>query len=477
MIIFCCLLAFALSDSDQNSLNLAFRQDKAQEIFDIIVHFSEGYFKNYDLGNYSIPISYSGFKGSVALTNITIADLSLDLDKSGITFGTPNQIKTIFENINLLLSFKYHLKVSFIDKSGSGSLDVYDTSLNTDISIYKKGVPGIPAILLDFFKLSIGSVKLKTDLSNVLNNLIQKAIEEEIPLIEKQTYELAQNYTTLANEELAKISYEYSFENYGVSIDYYLAKNTSVLDNYFCTALTGKVFNESTGEPFIPFFPSELPDVSDVQLPYQLFLSDYLISSLIIGFWPSWNYSLNTLPPSFPIKLTTDGLAFLIPNFKETYGKGKSVHISFAPATSSSKQDFSLFPSYFTDKNINFNATVQVDFLVEDIKNQWVDALIMNLPLFTVFQSWVKNDEASITVQNFDIRNIEVINSEVGTIDINNLEKALSTIINIYLPIFNNDYSDFNITFPEFKYFKISQDFFAVHQGYLEADADLEINL
>lgn len=276
------LIAYAFADSDQNAVKFAIHQDEAQQYLETLTPLAEGYFKDYALGDYEFPVSYAGVKGYVKLTDVVLSNFTLGLQDSQISFNSPDIIRTELKDINMLLEFNYKLKVSILDKSGQGSIELSDTSSLTELNIVTTPTK-IPKVILDSFSVEIEKVKLKTNLSPGLNNLIQKAILDEIPKFKQQIYDAAQNFTELLNMKLTQVPYTYKNDDYDLAVNFLLSQDTSVFDKHFVAALTGIIYKPSTYEPILPFSSVPLPDATDKNYPYQLFVSDYLTNSFLVG--------------------------------------------------------------------------------------------------------------------------------------------------------------------------------------------------
>jgi hypothetical protein len=171
-------------------------------------------------------------------------------------------------------------------------------------------------------------------------------------------YWIVGNKTNDLNVLLDLLPYDLPLEGLNTIIDLHLPTSTVVNNNYLLIPFSGQVNNKTTGKTFIPYNPGYLPYYGKDGLEFQFFVSDYTLNSLVVAYWSQFNAVVNSLPASFPLLLTTDGLAFLIPNLKATYGKGKPVGLQFTSAPNFG------YPQVWTNTSLNFNGTLMTQFSV-----------------------------------------------------------------------------------------------------------------
>jgi len=263
------------------------------------------------------------------------------------------------------------------------------------------------------------------------------------------------------------LPYDFPLASLNANIDLHLPTNTVVTSNYLLIPFSGQVNNSTTGQTFIPYNPGYLPLYGKDGLEFQFFVSDYTLSSLVVAYWNQFNAVVSSLPASFPLQLTTDGLAFLIPNLKTTYGKGKPVSLQFT-----SDPNFG-FPQVWTNNSLNFNATLMTQFNVEATPGKWQVALDLLTSVYINANLGVSGTNVTLMINAINVWQVKVINSNCGTVNTIVLNMLLQNLLSILQPIINVELATFPIAIPKIPYVEITADLVVLSNGYTEIAASL----
>lgn len=463
------LLLPCLIVATQSSVHISASQNPFKEVVGILLAFGEGYSIGYGLGNYSIPLSSGILKGTLNLTDVTLQGVTADLGSSGISFVAPNDIELVLNDVKAVINFNFVLKESFITYRGTGVLTISKTlfAFYTSILATSKGKP---EFFENFLNTTIGSLTLTSTLPNTINSALESSLISEIPTIENEVKWTIGNKTIEINELLSFVNYQYPIQALNSVIDFHLSQNTLVSNGYLCFAITGELLNATNSQPFIPFTPGQLPNTASDNLDFQGFLADNLVNSLVVAYWDQFNAKVTSLPASFPLKLTTDGLAFLIPNLKTTYGKGKNVALTFSSSPAYR------FPQIWTNNSLNINVTLNTHFSVEVVPGQWQSALDLLTSIYVNADAGLVNTDVSLVINTINVWQVQVINSNVGTVNTYVLNLLLGNLMQLLTPIINVELGNFNITLPKIPYVDITADLVQINTGYIEVAASLAPN-
>ncbi|CAG9317568.1 unnamed protein product [Blepharisma stoltei] len=456
----------ALIFAGDNALSLSINQAPLHEIVQILLAFGEGYSINYTLGNFTFNFN-AGFKGELELMNVQLQGVTANLTTSGLTFKEPDEIQLAINDGKIVVTFNYLLKYGLTYK-GTGTLTILGLDFDYFITVIQTQPKDKAQILIRHLAAVITNIELTTTgLSSTIKKLLLEAMISEIPTLEKTIEGYVANKTDDINMLLYILPYELELESLRSIIDLHLTQNTSVSNGYLSIPFLGEVYNSTTKSSFIPFKAIDLPAYGADGLDFQIFLSDYFLNSLVVAYWGLLNIDLKQLPPTIPLKLTTDGLAFLIPNLKQTYGKGKNVALTF------NSDPAYQYPTVWTNNSLNFNATLQTKFAVQTSSTAWTNALDLLTSIYINANLHLNGTVLNFDINTLDLWQVSVINSNVGTVNTAVLSMLLENLFDILVPIINNDLGKVNISLPKIKYIEFTDDILVLNNGYSEIAANI----
>ena len=287
------------------------------------------------------------------ITNLIITNY-LSFQYSVIEFIEPNQVFINFTNFTSELTFNFTEKIAFITDFGYGIDLLLNNNLSLTLELYESNGSVQLGLISSSFMYNNGTLELYSVKNK--NKPKSSTIEEaEIYKILKQNYNKILEYlyeeATRFNLVLAGITKYFPFTPLNIMFDMSVTNDALIESGYLSLPLRGEVLTYPYRQPVAPFVVDDLP-LFEPGLPFQIQVSDYVVEILATGLWADVNFNISALPASLPIKLTTDGLGFLIPGLKKVYGSGKNVTIGIAPSQT--------FPYVFVKSNETLFVTIGV---------------------------------------------------------------------------------------------------------------------
>ena len=402
--------------------------------------FAVSYLQGLEFGSFGINTSLGGFSADVNLSNVTLTDPAFNFFQSSLSLKEPNllflDIKDFKANITCYLEGEIAEPIGNI--SGNAALEISQTSMSLGIIVHQGKDQ---AIALDFADLSftLGEAKLEFP----ANPFFAAIVSSQIPALLNQTTleQLLRSFLPTINELLYGINYlplnllggEFLF-------DLRLASNGSIEDSFFNLGLKADILNGKTQQPFTPYEPSELPKLTSMSQPLQLIVSDYVVNSLLDGV----KLPISSLPDSLPLELTTNGLAFLIPQLQVKYGTNKPVRLVISANTEENP------PKVHNDETLHLKGTIQVEFQVK-FEEDWRHAFDLELDINGSIGLALGTQNGNLTI-SLDIDELTVLeaygtHSDIGKINLVEMKSFLQQVINMVLPELNN--SKINTEMPQ----------------------------
>ncbi|CAG9329063.1 unnamed protein product [Blepharisma stoltei] len=443
-----------------NAMNIAFREDFLQNIYTHALESWPNYIINTDLEDIIIQTEDPNYP-TAKFSNIILTDISLNYS-SPITIKESDVIELSINDVNAFFDSNLTLQGGETPLENPCKLEINETDITIYIFIFM-GNDGEAVVGVKNSLANIGNISLMNTLNETINEAIWKGLQKEIAIFEKEIIGLFEKYVIEWNHYLSQRPYKTPLKDLGIVVDTHLAHNATTTNNYLSLPLIGTVLNAKTGLPILNYTSSTLPSSSQRQFPIQLFLSDYFVNSALIQWWINLSVDLLTLPPNFPFKLTTNGLAFFVPQLQLTYGKNKPVYIQFTADPENP------IPSFTTNNAVYFQGYIQMIFWVQ-IQKSWVRAFNMQVLTNAVFPLSIVNTTATYKINSLQASKISVTDSNVGTINTLLTANVLNNVFQILIPFINLQYDQMNVKIPDLEHYKIQGDIVNVYKGYTEID-------
>lgn len=249
-----------------------------------------------------------------------------------------------------------------------------------------------------------------------------------------------------------------------------------MIDNgYFVGNLNGEITNVAEQKAY-PNNAAAMPDYDpEITQPIHLFASQYVLQAAAKCVWTGVQIPLTSLPDSLGIKLTTNGLAFLIPQLQKAYGRDRNVTLVL-------KGDNSTDPIIKVDNTVGLDAVLKIAFYV-DYEDENRHAVDLSLRLVGDVQGSLSNSVIALKINSLDIMSLEQTyldpdpKTNMQPVEVNLLLPFLTVIVRTYLVVINLTYSSIPITLPKIPLFKITESEARVKNGYLEAGINLSLDL
>ena len=429
------LLPVALLAS-QSTIKLAINETTVQEILQIAESLGGKSLSVLILGNFTYALSS---KVSVQLTNVT-ADNSISFKYPNIFFLEPNLVSINLTNFSSFVSFNYTEIIDGLKHKAYGNL----TAPSVNISIVAAFVRNVDYLQLEFqsVEVAIANLTLKTQLVSGLDLELQAAINGDLKNIESAVVAVIEAKGQSIDMVLAGLPRYLPIPPLQMMLDMSLADDTIVESTYASLSFRGEFLSYPYRQSILPFNPRPMPPLQAGGDPLMAQISEYGVQILVNALWSEINFNLTQLPAGLPIKLTTDGLGFLVPNLKKTYGPGKNVTIQISKNP--------LLPYVALELNnglMELALGMALSFFVVVNPNNISHAVDLQLNFTATIGMNIDDFVLDLNIQAMSLLDVGYTNSDVGNINIVLLQKLLVALFRTILPIVN--LLTTNITLPE----------------------------
>ena len=298
-----------------------------------------------------------------------------------------------------------------------------------------------------------------------MQDLAQKEVNENLPYLEGLAPDLLGTVFPMVNEYIGKYGLQFEVP-YGLMLDLGFVEDAEVVGERIYLPLNGTFFSPSGSR--MDSEPEEIPDQTAVlPEPIQAQVSDYTINSAIASLWWSFSYSLQQLPPEFPIKMNTDEFALFIPQLRNHFGAGKPLAFVINPNEKAG------LPTYMTDGNVSMSAVVDLHINCDPDTKGWQPAITFTIAVSGNFTAWITNNIGSATILSLTLDSMSVPSSAIGPIDLSALTTFARTAISGFIPQVNEYLSEVSLPLSHILMFSVLEDDVEVEAGYLAAGVEI----
>lgn len=460
------LLVLALQGlvfANQGGLSLSIDEGFINTVGQYLAILGVGALQDLNAGNFSASIDLGGMSGDANITDLTISNTSLDFMGSSLTVEAPNLLRANLSRMSTHLDFGLSMNVGIGPMAGQATLDIDELNLSVGILVYKDSNESL-SVDVQGVDFSFKDMTFNSTINLFITNLIQNFIDNYLTPTELES--LIRMALPAVNNLLESIPYDQTLSLLGTDFGFNLhpSSNATVSGSFYSIGINGAVTNATDQEPFTPYEPSELPKSVGIDYPIQAFLSEYAIKSLLLGV-PY--LEITSLPKSFPIKLTTDGIKFLIPELQEKYGSGKKVKFVVTPDHSKLSMQIK--------NNMTLTAPMELGIWVQD--GDWIEALDLELTLDA--DLWVKLLDSKIRLffNKFSMFDLSYKNSKLDNFDWEELKELLIGMCRILISQVNSPSSSFSFELPKIPYVKIKGEEGYLQDNYMVLGINAEVSI
>jgi hypothetical protein len=389
-----------------------------------------------------IALNKSHYYSNCTLSNLVINN-SFPLADYNVSLS--NVIDLSFVDFQSFITFNYSYNDTEVYDHGYGNISVTNSSLN--ILAFVNASDGYLQINqqnydnadLGNFSIQAFSIDQNQEVNATILQNLANSVNSLIPtidlVIDGELYSKINNLNTI----LTGLPRYLPLPPLGTMVDMHVTNDPDSENGYLALSYNGEALSYPFRSSILPFNPPALPEMES-GMSLQAQLSIYLIDALAKSAFYGLNYNLSSLPSTIPIKLTTDGLAFLLPNLKKIYGPGKPIILNLSPGPYTQEECLNIT---IAGTSLNISANFRIGIYV-------VDGNVTYYPLYidhfiqTYLDLSIADFSGKFFIYNFNLTCLEFSNPELVNIPLFN--KILGSLIITVLPIVNAILS--NITFP-----------------------------
>lgn len=298
---------------------------------------------------------------------------------------------------------------------------------------------------------------------------MQKEVDKNLPYLESLAPGLLGTLFPMVNELVGNYSLQFEMP-LGLKLDLGFVGDAEVVGERVYLPLNGTFFSPSWRNPELQ--PAEIPDqTATLPEPIQAQVSDYTVNSAIASLWWSLAYSLEQLPPQFPMKMNTDEFTLFIPQLRNHFGANKPLAFFITPNEKAG------LPTYMTDGNVSMSAAANLQIKCNPDTRGWQPAITFTIAVSGNFTAWITNNIGSATILSLELDSIEVASSAIGPIDLSALATFLRAAISGFIPQVNDYLGEVALPLSHILMFSVLQDDVEVETGYLAAGMEIGLEL
>lgn len=455
------LLAVALiaSASAYNSnVNVVANVDYLNTLAGAVLPTVESLINDLKLGNYTFDVKYSFLSAnievdSVELVNTTSAPAYFEL-------AEPNLVTLKLHDVSTLVKFYYVFKSGFLNYKGNGSLAISETSFTTTLHV--DSVNNKPQVFLQNTDVKIGKYVLTTELSSTLQNILVEALTAEIGTIQQTINDKVNTLGDTVNPLLANVSYAFLIPNTNVVIDASLTDSTVVTNSLFGTAfLNATVYDQSNPQNYAGA-KVELPILASLAGPLQALVSEWAVNEFLLNFYTYADFTIDEIPAEYGVTLTTTTLATFLPEIRNVYGDNVPVALRFYGTKDKAA------PEVHVNNNLSGKLTFANDILVNS-GSGFSRALTLVWGLSFDVSGTLTNFTVNATINSITLDALELADSQIGAVNIDNAKAFLSNMYKVFLPVVNQQLANLTIPSIDIPYVTILSAGAKAGVGYIEA--------
>mmetsp|Transcript_13802 Transcript_13802/g.26012 ORF Transcript_13802/g.26012 Transcript_13802/m.26012 type:complete len:459 (+) Transcript_13802:185-1561(+) len=405
-----------------------------------------------DLGGFTDDFEFALIKGHIDVNDLTVRHISYDPKTTQVTFGAPNVISVVIEDVELDATCQCKIKYGLIVDNYK-NLEIQTKKASAQLSVGLEATSnGSLKVDLKSFELKLGDLDIQTHtlfglfvklgaklFKPFIQDAVKKTIEGEIPAL---------------NKFLASLSYTVKLPNTSTSVDLHLAAQPAVISNLYYLVQLG---NSSA---------TELPELDPLNPTFdiQAQVSQGLINEVLQVAWPLVNVTLTEFDNK---TFTTDQVALFIPGLAKTFGNGKQLgfHVTI---------NANYTPQLTFTPNTQLLIEPDVEFLV-NVNQTWVHAFTLHLQTNATASFKVTDATLSAKILSLKFPSITYSDSVIGNVNVNNLKFLINEGVNIIVPLVNSKLGNVTLPLDELPFYNVTSDDVETLVGAVSFGADLEL--
>jgi len=460
-----CLLAVALiasASATSSNVNVVANVDYLNTLAQAVLPTVEGLINDLKLGNYTFDVKYSFLTANIEVDNVELVDTTSSA--AYFTLAEPNLLTLKLENVSTLVKFYYVFKSGFLNYKGNGSLAVSETNFVTTVHI--ESANSKPQVFFQDTAVKIGKFVLQTELSSTLQNILVQALTAEIGTIEQTVASTVNTLSDTVNPLLAGINFAFAIPDTPVVIDAGLTDSTVATDSLYGTAfLNGTVYDQTNPQTYAGH-KVELPTVSSLNGPLQALVSEWAVNNFLLNFYTYADFTIDEIPAQYGVSLTTTTLATFLPELRTVYGDNVPLALRFYGTKDKAA------PEVHINNGVNGRLAFNNDILVSNASG-FSRALTLAWGLSFDVSGTLTDFTVNATINSITLDGLEVVDTQMGAIDIESSKTFLSNLYKAFLPAVNQQLAALTIPAIDIPYVTILSAGAKSGVGYLEAVAEV----
>jgi hypothetical protein len=417
----------------------------------------------------------------IPLPNITKNSGSVELELYNVylnnTFSFPEHSLSILEPCNVtvnLSDFNSVIYFSYIGKDGklalkgNGTGTFSDNNITFDVGFSTAGGAIVLYIDEDAVVVNISNCVVKSNLPSAINKEIENDINDDI--FEVSTL-MAVEIGLLPgkiNPVLQSVAKLWPIPPLHLMFNISVAEDLRLESGLIVLPINGEALLYPFRAPIGPFVFPALPEFGE-GLPLQALISEYYITDVAAAVWSQANITIASLPAGLPIRLTTDGLAFLLPGLKKTFGPGKNVTLIASPSPLYGKPELNVTT---VDGGVLIQMGLQLNFYVQTAPNVLSFALTLEQQ-FTLTAMFSENNYVgSFALTALEFLSLAIPQTAVP-VDLPLFTRVLGMLVKTFVPVINALGTDFEIPHSNNSSFYLAENSITLKQGYALLQARL----
>ncbi|CAL1538665.1 unnamed protein product [Lymnaea stagnalis] len=394
----------------------------------------------------------SGVKGSMSWSLTNIQRTGLSLPKSSMTFDpVKGGLTWALSNFGLDLSTNWWLsyKKGWLKGSDSGSVDVGVKRFSVSITAgLEADSQRRPSISIKSCSSSIGSIQTKFHGSiafvlNIFKGIVEKKVKQ---LINDQVCELLTYLIDQAVQENLREK-EVTFEiDDTLVVDFRLLAPVTFAPDYMESQHKGEVYWREEQREILPP-PAPISEWTDNSRMLYLWLTEYSANTLLYATFRRGHFKYHLthmdLFPDYSSLLDTTCdpgpcIGSLIPQIGQAY-RDSNVEIRIMATTAPQVK--------ITSDGLTLNLIGDLDLYADTADGTAVYLLTLSLSLTLTVNVSVRNQRliGNITNHNFSV---SLVKSEVGTIDVDQIQQMLEVTVNQFVITYLNELGSEGLEIP-----------------------------
>jgi hypothetical protein len=352
------------------------------------------------------------------LSNFSISKIDFDFPTSAVAFQAPHFLIYRLQQLMVLGSAAYDIDLGLIHLTpGNLTLSLSNTNVTLNASLVN--VDNHVQLELAGFELDVGTIYVKTQLPDELNDLVNHELAGQVSTFQTLFEGLITKELPTLNTLLMGLNETLYCPMYPFSLSIGVTEGPLVEDEFLVLGLNGTVMLEGMAvqaEAAVSVVPG-----TDLKDGIQAAITDFVVNSFLKGLWEVFSYNVTSLPASLGINLDTSSLAILIPQLRKTYGPNHPVYLNLYTSPGD-HMDF------WTDGELNLNCSTKVAFWVYS-RSQWQLAVTLDVALSLEAGLALSSNLASISLDYIRIVQITQVTSAVGQVSTTLLQLMLNAMM------------------------------------------------